>query len=244
MESLLIGSLLASLATGAGAIPILFFRDLNHRKRDILLAFAAGIMVAAATFELIPEAMEYSSSVWTVVIGVLLGTVALMILEKNVPHIDLEHKAQRIEIDRKAMLVISAIILHNLPEGLAVGVSYASDNEALGPLIALAVGLQNAPEGLLVALYLVNQKISRIKAFLIATATGLMEVVTAIIGYLLASRVEFLLPYGLAFAAGAMLFIVYKELIPESHGDGNETVATYAFIFGLLSMLVLVFYFG
>ena len=121
-----------------------------------------------------------------------------------------------------------------------MGVSYASQTEDTGNLIALAIGFQNAPEGLLVALFLVNQRISKFKAFILATLTGAIEIFTSLIGYYLTTFVQVLVPYGLSFAAGAMLFIIYKELIPESHGDGNERVSTYAFITGLLVMVFII----
>jgi len=114
----------------------------------------------------------------------------------------------------------------------------------LGGLIAFAIGLQNAPEGFLVALFLINQKVSKPKAFLLATLTGSVEIVSAILGYYLTGVVEGLVPYGLSFAAGAMLFIVYKELIPESHGDGHARSATFSFILGLLVMIGMVQWFG
>lgn len=152
----------------------------------------------------------------------------------------MRHSKTGIQFDEKALLIVSAITLHNLPEGLSVGVSYASNVENTGNLIALAIGLQNAPEGLLVALFLAQQNISKIKAFLIATLTGSVEIVTSLLGFYLTNFVDSLVSYGLAFAAGAMLFIIYKELIPESHGDGNERFATYSFIFGILFMIFLI----
>lgn len=242
METVLIGSVISALATGIGAIPILFFKNMSHLWRDVLLAFTAGVMVSAATFSLLPTAFE-SSNIWVVLLGVFVGTYTLTTLEKNIPHIDIQHTSG-IEIDQKAMLVVAAITLHNIPEGLSVGVSYASGENGLGGLVALAIGLQNAPEGLLVALFLVQQQVKKTKAFLIATATGAIEIVTSLLGYVLAGYTEALVPYGLSFAAGAMLFIVYKELIPESHGDGNERFSTYSFIFGLLMMFYLTTIFG
>ncbi|OZM58206.1 ZIP family metal transporter [Lottiidibacillus patelloidae] len=238
MESVIIGSTLSALSTGLGAIPILFLNRVTHRWRDILLAFTAGIMVSASTFSLIPEALLLGN-LTILTIGLFLGVFILNLLEKFIPHIDLEHSPMNITIDRKALLVIAAITLHNLPEGLSVGVSYASDKEEIGNLIAFAIGLQNAPEGFLVALFLVNQNISKWKALLIATMTGAVEIITALLGYTLSSVVANLVPYGLSFAAGSMLFIVYKELIPESHGDGNERSATYSFITGLIVMIYL-----
>ncbi|WP_312114887.1 ZIP family metal transporter [Brevibacillus reuszeri] len=242
MEQLLMGSFLSAIATGAGALPILFFKTVTHRWRDILLAFTAGIMVAAATFSLIPQAMN-NAPFQIVCLGVLTGTVTLTLLESIIPHIDLEHTRVNISMDSQALLILSAITLHNIPEGLSVGVSYSSEQPSLGGLIAFAIGLQNVPEGFLVALFLINQKVSKPKAFLLATLTGSVEIVSAIVGYSLTGVVEGLVPYGLSFAAGAMLFIVYKELIPESHGDGHARSATFSFIIGLLVMIGMIQWF-
>ena len=239
MENWLIGSILSALSTGIGALPILFFKNLTHKSRDILLAFTAGVMVSATMFSLIPEAL-HTSNMLVVTIGLFLGTLILSLLERVIPHIDLEHSKQLKNFDEKALLIIAAITLHNIPEGLSVGVSYAGGSQdGLGNLIALAIGLQNAPEGLLVALFLVHQQVGKVKAFLIATLTGSVEILSGLLGYSLTSLVDNLVPYGLSFAAGAMLFIVYKELIPESHGDGHETVSTYSFMVGLITMIFL-----
>jgi len=238
-----IGSILSAFATGLGALPILFFRSVTHKWRDILLALTAGIMVAAATFSLIPQALAISNMV-VISVGVILGTLALTYLEYIVPHIDLQHTAVNIAMDAKSWLILSAITLHNLPEGLSVGVSYASEHQGLGPLIAFAIGVQNAPEGFLIALFLINQKVGKWKAFILASLTGSIEIVSGIIGYHLTAYVSGLVPYGLAFAAGAMLYIVYKELIPESHGDGHAKAATLSFIIGLLLMLSIIQWLG
>jgi zinc transporter, ZIP family len=239
MSEVLIGSILSAMSTGAGALIILFIKgSITHRFRDTLLAFTAGIMMAASLLSLIPQSLQ-SGGFLQLVIGIFLGVLTLTLLEMFIPHIDLEHSKNGIEFDEKAMLIIMAITLHNIPEGLSVGVSYASTSQDTGNLIALAIGLQNAPEGLLVALFLINQKISRFKSFILATLTGTIEIATSLLGFYLTSYIGFLVPYGLAFAAGAMLFIVYKELIPESHGDGNERTSTYSFIVGLLFMVLL-----
>ncbi|MFJ8257057.1 ZIP family metal transporter [Peribacillus asahii] len=240
MSEVLIGSILSALSTGVGALPILFLKStISHRFRDTLLAFTAGIMMAASIMSLIPESLANGNYI-QLVIGIFLGVLTLTLLEKNIPHMDLDHNKSGIEFDEKALLIVTAITLHNIPEGLSVGVSYASDSASeTGNLIAFAIGLQNAPEGLLVALFLFNQKISKLRAFIIATLTGSIEIVTSLLGYYLTSYITFLVPYGLAFAAGAMLFIIYKELIPESHGDGNEQSSTYSFIIGLLFMILL-----
>ncbi|PLS16449.1 ZIP family metal transporter [Bacillus sp. M6-12] len=239
MSEMLVGSILSAMSTGLGALVILFIQgSITHRWKDTLLAFTAGIMMAASLLGLIPETLA-TGGFLQLVIGIFLGVLCLTLLESYIPHMDLEHSKSGIQFDEKAMLIIAAITLHNIPEGLSVGVSYASSTGDTGNLIAFAIGLQNAPEGLLVALFLINQKINKFKAFILATLTGTIEVVTSIMGFYLTSYVEFLVPYGLSFAAGAMLFIIYKELIPESHGDGNERTSTYAFIVGLLFMILL-----
>ncbi|PYI55484.1 ZIP family metal transporter [Paenibacillus flagellatus] len=242
METMLIGSVLSALSTGFGALPILIFKRVSHRWRDWLIAFTAGVMVSASMFGLIPQALDVSDTI-VVSLGVLLGVVVLSLLETYIPHIDLESRPGGATSD-KAFLIVAALFLHNIPEGLSVGVSFASVDQELGAVVAIGIGLQNMPEGLLVALFLANQSIGRMKAFWIATLTGSVEIVVAIVGYGLTNYVSGLVPYGLSFAAGAMMFIVYKELIPESHGDGNARTATFSFIFGLLSMIVLMDLFG
>ncbi|CAM3035750.1 ZIP family metal transporter [Paenibacillus sediminis] len=232
-----IGSFISAMSTGLGAVPILFMRKVTHRLRDILLAYAAGIMTSASVYNLIPQALELSN-LFVIFAGIMLGSMLMLILEMKIPHIELENSTgYHLNIETRSFLIITAITLHNLPEGLSVGVSYASNTESLGNLIAFSIGLQNAPEGFLVALFLVNQDINRWKALGIATLTGVVEIVTSMLGYSLSSVISGLVPYGLAFAAGAMMFVVYKELIPESHGDGNQRVATVSFILGLVTMI-------
>ncbi|MDO7907865.1 ZIP family metal transporter [Paenibacillus sp. JX-17] len=236
MNDVLIGSFISAMSTGLGAVPILFMRKMSHKLRDILLAYAAGIMTSASVYNLIPEALGHSNLL-VLTLGLLLGSIVLLVMEMYIPHTDIDNS--HFQIEAKAFLIIAAITLHNLPEGLSVGVSYASDTQNLGNLIAFSIGLQNAPEGFLVALFLVHQNIGRFKALGIATLTGAVEIVTSLLGYYLSTWVTGLVPYGLAFAAGAMMFIVYKELIPESHGDGNQRAATFSFIMGLLTMIAL-----
>ncbi|WP_096434982.1 ZIP family metal transporter [Alteribacter populi] len=242
MTEFLIGSAIAAGATGVGALPALIFRKGTHRFRDVLLAFCAGVMMAASAFELIPQALLLSDFIM-VALGLMAGVCTLTLLERTIPHHHLEHNLYGIKVDKKAMLIVAAISLHNLPEGLSVGVSYGSDIEGLGPLIAVAIGLQNMPEGFLVALFLIQQRVRLWFAFSIALLTGLVEFFASIVGYFLTNLVIGIVPFGLAFAAGSMLYIVYKELIPESHGDGHALSATYSFVLGLIGMLCLTTWF-
>ncbi|MFC0523784.1 ZIP family metal transporter [Pontibacillus salicampi] len=238
MESFYVWSIvISSFCTTLGALPVLFIRHLSHRGKDSLLAFTAGIMVAASTYGLIPSALKLSN-VYVLIIGILIGTCVLLFLEITVPHQDLDN-ANHQHHNGSVFLFLVAMSLHNLPEGLSVGMSYASAYEDLGPLVSFAIGLQNLPEGFLVALYVLLQNISRIKAVLYASITGVIECCAGLIGVYFGESFTSIIPYGLAFSAGAMLFVVYKELIPESHGDGNERVSTVSFILGFIVMIVL-----
>lgn len=240
MVEMLIGSFISAIATGIGALPILFMKNINHKWRDAIVAYSAGIMMAATTFGLIPQAKE-ESNLLILIVGILVGTILLTIIEKLIPHQDIEdEKMFEEKVKIKAKLVILALLIHNIPEGFSVGVSYASDSADLGNLIALSIGVQNAPEGLIIAMFLIHTNISKIKAVFIATMTGMIEVVAGILGFWLSSIIGSFVGIGLAVAAGAMLFVIYKELIPESHGHGYERIATYGFILGMITMLCII----
>lgn len=229
------------MATVLGAAPMLFIRKLSEKWKDILIAFTAGIMVSASTMGLMPQAIE-ESNIFYLTVGFLIGIFVLDLIERNIPHIHVE--TENASLDSKSLLVIIALFLHNIPEGLSTGFSYASQNEGLGPMVAIAIGAQNMPEGLVLAVFLIHSNVSRIKSVLIVALTGLMEMAAAAAGYFSANYIQGLVGLGLAFAAGAMMFIVYKELIPESHGHGHERPSTYSFIVGLLIMVYISHIFG
>jgi len=243
VETALIGSFISAMATVLGAVPILFIRRLSEKWKDVLIAFTAGIMVSASTFGLMPQAIN-ESGIIALTVGFLVGIVALDLIEKNIPHVDVENDSGVSSFDSKSLLVIIALFIHNIPEGLSTGFSYASDREGLGPMVAIAIGAQNMPEGLVLAVFLINSKVSKLKSMLIVMLTGMMEMMSAVVGFFSASYLESLIGIGLAFAAGAMMFIVYKELIPESHGHGFERSSTYSFIIGLLMMVYISHWFG
>ncbi|WP_281887374.1 ZIP family metal transporter [Paenibacillus sp. YYML68] len=238
LNDMLIGGGLSALSTGLGAIPVIFLNKVSHRRMDVLLALTAGVMVAATTFGLIPSALKLGN-LFVLSTGLLLGALVLSLLEDYLPHTDPVHSRLDTGLNAKSIMLLAAMALHNIPEGLSVGVSYASQEESLGTTVALSIGLQNAPEGLLIALFLVNQRILRRHAIAIAFLTGTIELAASLSGWYLSALSSHLVPYGLSFAAGAMLFIVYKELIPETHGHGHERAATFSFIIGLLLMLIL-----
>ncbi|WP_438351351.1 ZIP family metal transporter [Paenibacillus sp. FA6] len=243
MQEAIIGSFISAMATVLGVVPLFFVKNLSEKWKDILIAFTAGIMVSASTFGLMLQAVN-ESGIIALTIGLLLGIIVLDLIEKNIPHIDVENDSGISRFDSKSLLVIIALFIHNIPEGLSTGFSFASQNEALGPMVAISIGAQNMPEGLILGIFLLNSKVTKLNTFLLVAVTGLMEVISAIVGYFTASYIESLIGYGLAFAAGAMMFIVYKELIPESHGHGYERPSTYSFIIGLLAMIYISYFFG
>jgi ZIP family zinc transporter len=234
-----ISSLLAGLATGAGALPVLFTRRISDRLLDVMLGFSAGVMLAATSFSLIVPAIELSGP-WVAVFGVVLGAFVLHLVDRSVPHLHplLGAEGPPSKLPRVWLFVL-AITIHNFPEGLAVGVSFGSGDVTAGLVIALAIGLQNMPEGLAVALPLLREGYSRGKSLWYGTLTGLVEPVGGLLGVALVSIFIPILPWGLAFAAGAMLFVVSDEMIPESHRKGFEREATFGLIAGFVVMMAL-----
>ncbi|WP_353092871.1 ZIP family metal transporter [Tissierella praeacuta] len=242
----ILASTVAGLMTGIGAIPIFFTRNISEKMLDTLLGFAAGVMLAATSFSLIIPSLETSGGgikgAMITGLGILAGAIFLDLTDKYSPHVHLLDK--RVEGDpstslKKIWLFVIAITLHNFPEGLAVGVGFGDNNIKNGLSIALGIGLQNMPEGLAVALALVREKYDVKKAFLIALLTGLVEPIGGILGIGLVSIFKPILPFILAFAAGAMLFVISDEIIPETHNNGYEREATYGVIIGFIVMMIL-----
>lgn len=232
-------SLIAGLATGAGAVPVLFTKRVSDRLLDAMLGFAAGVMLAATSFSLIVPAIDLGG-VWVTTLSLVIGAFCLHLADRFTPHIHFtsgpEGPSSRLA---HVWLFILAITLHNFPEGLAVGVSFGGGDVGAGMVIAMAIGLQNMPEGLAVALPLIREKYTRRKALWYATLTGLVEPVGGFLGVAIVSISQPLLPWGLAFAAGAMLFVVSDEMIPESHRKGFEREATFGLIAGFIVMMFL-----
>lgn len=244
-----LGSLAAGLMTAVGAIPVLFGRTPTRKQRDISLGFAAGVMLSASFFSLIIPALDaaeirYGDGATPALIvcaAILVGMGVVALLNEVLPH---EHFASGREGPdaaslRRIWLFIIAITIHNLPEGLAVGVGFGAGGMEGGFPIALGIGLQNAPEGLAVAVALLGEKYTARKAFTIAALTGLVEPVTGLLGAAVIVVAEPLLPWGLAFAAGAMLYVISHEIIPETHRSGHQNQATMGLAVGLVLMLFL-----
>jgi ZIP family zinc transporter len=234
-----VASLAAGLATGAGALPVLFTKKISDKLLDVMLGFSAGVMLAATAFSLIIPAIDLSSA-WIAAIGIILGAVVLHLIDHFIPHfhpaLGPEGPPSRLA---RVWLLVLAITIHNFPEGLAVGVSFGSGDVAAGFVIAMAIGLQNMPEGLAVALPLLREGYSRSRSLWYGTLTGLVEPVGGLLGVALVTIFHPILPWALAFAAGAMLFVVSDEMIPESHRKGFEKEATFGFMVGFVIMMLL-----
>ena len=245
LRAALAATLFTAFATGAGALPVVFIRQISDAARDSLLGFGAGVMLAASFFSLLAPALESAATVagstgggtLMVAIGLSLGAAVLMAADHWLPH---EHFIKGREggaasQDMGLWLFVIAITLHNVPEGLAVGVAQGSGS---GAALTAGIAIQNMPEGLIVAIALVTLGISRWKAAALALATGMAEPVGGLIGASAVNHVAAMLPMGLAFAAGAMLFVISHEIIPETHRNGNERVATIGLIGGFVLMML------
>ena len=249
-----LGSLAAGLMTAVGALPILVGRAVSRRTNDVLLGFAAGVMLSASYFSLIIPGLEISAGLYgegavpalIAAGGILLGAAAIYALDERVPH---QHFVKGLEGPkaasvRKIWLFVIAITLHNVPEGLAVGVGFGGGDISAATTLALGIGLQNAPEGLAVALALQSEGYGKMYAFLVAAATGLVEPIAGLAGVIAVSTSQVLLPWGLTFAAGAMIYVISNEIIPETHRHGHHKAATTGLIVGVVVMLFLDVVFG
>lgn len=251
MSNLVIGTLAslgAGLATFIGALPILLPINLTQRVQGIMLGFGGGVMLAATSFSLVLPGTEAAMSLGyskayaalIMVVGILFGGLFLQLAHKLLPH---EHfikgKESGAENLKRIWLFIAAITIHNFPEGLAVGVNFGNNNIKDGLPVAIGIGLQNIPEGLVVALSLVTEGYSRGYALWISLLTGLVEPIGGLIGASVVSIANFVLPWAMAFAAGAMLFVISDEIIPESHRKGLEKEGTVGVMVGFVVMMFL-----
>jgi ZIP family zinc transporter len=242
----LLASLLAGLATGVGALPAIFFKNVPDRILNTALGGAAGVMLAATSFSLIVPGIEHGNLLWpgygvyVVAFGILLGAFSLDLVDRLLPHehFVLGHEGPSSRM-KKIWLFIIAITIHNFPEGLAVGVGFGGGDIANGTSLAIGIGLQNMPEGLAVALPLLGLGYSRLKAIGIATLTGLVEPIGGLLGVGAVTVFQPILPLGLSFAAGAMLFVISDEIIPETHAKGRSRLATFGIIIGFVIMMSL-----
>ena len=245
MEMVLLTALGVGGATIFGSVIGFCFKKISHKFSDIVLAFAAGVMLAAAVLGLILPSIDYGGK-WGLLItvaGIFTGALCLNLIDKAVPHL---HKLAGAEPEKhvgnanlnKVLLFVTAIAIHNLPEGIAAGVSFGSDNVGEALIIAGGIALQNIPEGMVIIGPMLSAGITPKRTFLCAMLTGLVEVVGTLLGYFAVTIASAILPFALAFAGGTMLYVISDEMIPETHAHGSERGATYALLVGFCVMLI------
>ncbi len=244
MELVLLTALGVGGATMFGAVIGFVFKKISHKFSDIVLSFAAGVMLAAAVLGLILPSLEYGGD-WgfiATVGGIFAGAVCLSLMDRLVPHMhnmegdsEVHHGNENVG---RVLLFVSAIAIHNLPEGIAAGVGFGAGNTGEALLIAGGIALQNIPEGMVIIGPMRAAGISSRKTLLCALGTGLVEVIGTLIGYFAVSVATVILPFALAFAGGTMLYVISDEMIPETHAHGSERGATYSLLVGFCLMLV------
>lgn len=241
-----LASVLAGLATGAGALPALFFTKISKNLFNSMLGAAAGVMLAATAFSLLVPGMAYGNLIWPgngiyiVSLGMLVGALFLHFADRQLPHVHFDSVSDvHLNSLKKVWLFIIAITIHNFPEGMSVGVSFGSGEMKNGIVLAIAIALQNIPEGLAVALPLVGLGYNKWRAVGIATLTGLVEPIGGLLGVTMVTVFEPILPIAMGFAAGAMLFVISEEIIPETHANGRSRHATFALMIGFIIMMAL-----
>ena len=252
MEMVLLTALGVGGATVVGALLGFIFQKISHKFSDIVLSFAAGVMLAAAVIGLILPSLEYGGKLGFPVTaaGILCGAVCLNLLDKLVPHlhrlsgVDQESHPNGTEQLNKVLLFVMAIAIHNLPEGIAAGVGFGTGNTGEAIIIAAGIALQNIPEGMVIIAPMLASGMSKKRTFVIALVTGLVEVAGALLGYFAVSLSTAILPFALAFAGGTMLYVISDEMIPETHAHGEERGATYALLVGFCLMLAMSHYLG
>lgn len=252
MKIVLLTALGVGGATLLGSIIGFAFKNISHRFSDIVLSFAAGVMLAAAVIGLVLPSLEYGGEFGIVytVLGVFTGAVCLNLFDRLVPHL---HKLSGVDQEghpegtaklNKVLLFVTAIAIHNLPEGIAAGVGFGSGNTAEALTVAGGIALQNIPEGMVIIAPMLAAGISPKRTFFCAAMTGVVEVLGTLLGYFAVSLSTAILPFALAFAGGTMLYVISDEMIPETHAHGSERGATYALLVGFCVMLATDFFLG
>ncbi|MBR5144035.1 MAG: ZIP family metal transporter [Clostridia bacterium] len=254
MDLVLLTALGVGGATIIGALIGFAFKNISHKFSDIILSFAAGVMLAAAVLGLIIPSVEYGTKYGTplalfiTVSGIFVGALCLNLIDKLVPHL---HALAGVESEdhangglSKVLLFVMAIAIHNLPEGIAAGVGFGSGDTSGALIIAGGIALQNIPEGMVIIAPMLAAGVSKKRTLLIAAITGLVEVVGTLIGYFAVSISTAILPFALAFAGGTMLYVISDEMIPETHAHGAQRGATYALLGGFALMMCMDFLLG
>ena len=238
MNALILTAALVGGSTVFGGAVGLVFKRTTKTFTDAVLSFAAGVMLAAAFIGLIMPSIEYGG-VFKAVIGIFIGAFTVNFLDMLVPLITAGQKKVNDDRLRRVFLFVMAIALHNLPEGIAAGVGFGSGDTGNALLIALGIALQNIPEGMVIIAPMLSVGIPARRTFLLASATGFVEVVGTMLGYFAVSFASFILPFALSFAGGTMLYVISDDLIPEVHADGKAGFSTIAMITGFCLMLLM-----
>jgi len=245
MKLVLLTALGVGGATVLGSLIGFIFKKLSHKFSDIVLSFAAGVMLSAAVLGLIVPSVEMGGNFGLIITigGIFAGALCLNLVDKLVPHLHRLMGAdnephQNANLSR-VLLFVTAIAIHNLPEGIAAGVGFGSSEVSKALVIAGGIALQNIPEGMVIIGPMLAAGVPPKKTFICAMITGLVEVVGTLIGYFAVSVSQMILPFALAFAGGTMLYVVSDEMIPETHSHGNQRDATYALLVGFAVMMIL-----
>ena len=244
MNLVLLTALGVGGATVLGSLLGFLFKNISRKFSDIVLSFAAGVMLAAAVLGLVLPSLEYGGSygILITVAGIFAGALCLNLIDKLVPHL---HKLMGADIEShsnanlsKVLLFVTAIAIHNLPEGIAAGVGFGSGDTSGALIIAGGIALQNIPEGMVIIGPMLASGVSPKKTFICAMITGVVEVIGTFIGYFAVSIASAVLPFALAFAGGTMLYVISDEMIPETHANGSQRGATYSLLVGFCVMLM------
>ena len=252
MQMVLLTALGVGGATVVGAVLGFFIKKVSHKFNDIVLAFAAGVMLAAAVIGLILPSLEYGGRAPLLVtaVGIFCGALCLNLMDKAVPHlhhlagVDGEAHPAKTDQLNKVLLFVMAIAIHNLPEGIAAGVGFGTGNTGEALTIAAGIALQNIPEGMVIIAPMLAAGMTSGRTFVIALATGVVEVIGTLLGCFAVSLSNAILPFALAFAGGTMLYVISDEMIPETHAHGSERGATYSLLAGFCLMLAMSYYLG
>ncbi|MBP3441520.1 MAG: ZIP family metal transporter [Clostridia bacterium] len=250
MNEVLLTAIGVGTATVFGAFLGFVFKNISHKFSDVVLSFAAGVMLSASIFGLILPSLEYGGKfgIITTIAGIFAGAVCLNVIDKLVPHLHrltgTNTESMKSSQANKVLLFVIAIAIHNLPEGIAAGIGFGSGDISQALIIAGGIALQNIPEGMVIIGPMLSVGIKPSRTFLLASITGIIEVVGTLIGYFAVSISTAILPFALSFAGGTMLYIISDEMIPETHAHGSERAATYALLVGFCFMLVMDTIFG
>ena len=250
MTNVLLTALGVGGASVIGAFLGFIFKKTTHKFSDIVLSFAAGVMLCAAIVGLIMPSIEHGAehgtfiSIIIMLLGVFCGAIVINLIDKLVPHlhkmtgVDMEKHPEKTQQLNKVLLFVIAIAIHNLPEGIAAGVGFGTGNDMEAIVIAGGIALQNIPEGMVIIAPMLASGMSHKRTFVIAIITGIVEVIGTLLGYFAVSISNAILPFALAFAGGTMLYVIGDEMIPETHAHGNERGATFSLLVGFCLMLI------